>query len=256
MDALIGAEEQYEEQPKNGPIADAHARVRLGFIKKVYAILGMQMLLTFAIAAPIQLLATPEWLMAHMTLFYIAAVAPLVMLVMGMCCFPKVMKNYPTNYIFLIIFTCFQAFTVGCVSSLYTTQSVMFAMATTGAVTLGLSIYAANTKSDFTGCAPFFWAITIGLLCFMSMMVTFQMLGFVLPRGAQLAYSGFAVGIYCLYIVHDTQMIVGTPLGLFGQGKQHKTVFMIDDYVFAALNLYIDIIGLFLQLLEIMGDKK
>jgi len=51
----------------------------------------------------------------------------------------------------------------------------------------------------------------------------------------------------CLFIVYDTQLMLG--------GK-HKYAISMDEYVFAALNLYLDIINLFLYILRIMGGGR
>ena len=50
-----------------------------------------------------------------------------------------------------------------------------------------------------------------------------------------------------VYIVYDTQLMIG--------GK-HKYSLDPEEYVFAALNLYLDIINLFLYLLSIIGASK
>ncbi len=50
----------------------------------------------------------------------------------------------------------------------------------------------------------------------------------------------------CFFIVIDTQMLIG--------GK-HGIQFSPDDYIAAALNLYLDIVQLFLYLLRIIGKK-
>jgi FtsH-binding integral membrane protein len=56
-----------------------------------------------------------------------------------------------------------------------------------------------------------------------------------------------AVGIaYAIYLLVDTQLILG--------GK-HKSLSM-DNYILGAIILYIDIIGLFLKILQILGKKK
>ena len=55
--------------------------------------------------------------------------------------------------------------------------------------------------------------------------------------------------IFAFYIVFDTQMMLGSWGG-------HKMEFSIDDYAFAALNLYLDIINFFLYILEIVGTRE
>ena len=52
--------------------------------------------------------------------------------------------------------------------------------------------------------------------------------------------------IYCVYILVDTQLIMG--------GKKKELT--LDNYVMGAMILYVDIIGLFLKLLQLLGDKK
>ena len=49
-----------------------------------------------------------------------------------------------------------------------------------------------------------------------------------------------------IYIIYDTQLIVGE--------KSEK--FSIDDYIFAAVCLYIDIVRLFLYILRILAASK
>lgn len=52
--------------------------------------------------------------------------------------------------------------------------------------------------------------------------------------------------IYCGYILIDTQLVMG------GKNKELS----LDNYVMGAMILYVDIIGLFLKLLQLLGDKK
>ena len=54
------------------------------------------------------------------------------------------------------------------------------------------------------------------------------------------------VVIYSIYLLYDTQLIMGK----FGNE------YSIDDYIFAALNLYLDIINLFLYILQILGASN
>jgi hypothetical protein len=51
--------------------------------------------------------------------------------------------------------------------------------------------------------------------------------------------------IYSIYILIDTQLILGR-----GENK-----ISLDDYILGATILYIDIIGLFLRLLRLLGER-
>jgi FtsH-binding integral membrane protein len=63
----------------------------------------------------------------------------------------------------------------------------------------------------------------------------------------QLLYAGGGCLLFSFYLVYDTQLILG------GQHKKYQ--FSVDDYVFAALNLYLDIINLFIFILQILGSR-
>ena len=62
-----------------------------------------------------------------------------------------------------------------------------------------------------------------------------------------LGYGSLGALVFSLYIVYDTQLMMG--------GK-HKYALSPEEYIFAALNLYLDIINLFLYLLAIFGGGK
>ena len=119
------------------------------------------------------------------------------------------------------------------------TPVVLIAALMTFAIVLSLSLYAIFTKEDFTTK----WGILIVLL------VAMLILGIV----SIFAWSPFLDNLYCclgvivfgIYLVIDTQMIIG--------GR--KMQLSMDDYVVGALILYIDIIQIFLYLLELLSKK-
>jgi FtsH-binding integral membrane protein len=64
-------------------------------------------------------------------------------------------------------------------------------------------------------------------------------------RTLHLIYAYLAVILFSFYLLFDTQLIMG--------GKRYQID--IDDYIMAAMILYLDIINIFLQLLKIFGNK-
>ena len=60
-------------------------------------------------------------------------------------------------------------------------------------------------------------------------------------------YASLGAVIFSCYIVVDTQLMMG--------GK-HKYELDPEEYVFASLNLYLDIINLFLMILSLVGDRN
>ena len=63
-------------------------------------------------------------------------------------------------------------------------------------------------------------------------------------RLAQIGYGSAGALIFSLYIVYDTQLMMG---------GSHKYSLSPEEYVFAALNIYLDVINLFMYILMIVG---
>jgi hypothetical protein len=150
-------------------------------------------------------------------------------------------RRVPTNYILLLIFTLLEAFIFGHICSFYDTASVITASAITAAVTIALTLYAMFTKTDFTVCGQLFVVLcaVAFLLSIMSFFVSYKS-----PMHPFI--SGVFAIIYGLYLIVDTQMVLG-------KGEYSLSV---DDYVVGALIIYVDIMMLFLQLLSIFGDRS
>lgn len=60
-------------------------------------------------------------------------------------------------------------------------------------------------------------------------------------------YASIGALVFSLYLVYDTQLMMG--------GK-HKYSISPEEYIFAALNLYLDIINIFLYILTIIGAAR
>ena len=83
------------------------------------------------------------------------------------------------------------------------------------------------------------------LICFI--IFGFIALCFPASRTVNLVYASIGCIIFSLYIIYDTQLMVG---------GSHKYSLSPEEYIFAALNLYLDIINLFMYLLAIFGRSN
>ena len=64
---------------------------------------------------------------------------------------------------------------------------------------------------------------------------------------ANILYASLGAFIFGVYIIFDTQMMMG--------GK-HKYALDPEEYIFASLNLYLDVINLFMYILSIIGQAN
>jgi FtsH-binding integral membrane protein len=228
-------------------IKNATVEVRLGFVRKVYSLLSVQLLITFAIAYPLQNMSA-AWRLQNQWLMGVSCVVTIGTLCAMMCC-RDVCRQFPTNYFLLFGFTIFEGIMIGFVSAAYTKGSVAFCVAITAAIFIALTIYAWTTTTDFTGMGAYIFGALMGFCMFGMAMWIMGMAGLPLPPGMMMMYNLCGVMIFTMYIVFDTQMILGEYGG-------HQFQFSVDDYVFAALTLYLDIINLFLYLLRLFGQRK
>ena len=105
---------------------------------------------------------------------------------------------------------------------------------------MAISFYACTTKNNFSTCR-------IGLYVIFSQMFTIGIIAVLFRVKALYAFYTFCMTICVgIYLVYDTQLIMGK----LGVG------YSIDDYIFASLEIYMDIIRLFLYILKIVGNSS
>jgi len=233
--------------------------VRRGFIKKVYSILMVQLTITGLIIALFLFLQgcsgqTDEkgnclsggWsVKAYVRVNrwpYYTSMAIMFVCLISMACCESVRRKTPTNFIFLGIFTVCEGIMLGTISTYYDVDAVLIAVGITAGVTFALTIFAFQTKIDFTACG--------GMLC--ALLVIFVLAGFCLTflpktKWVMLGYGSAGALIFSLYIVYDTQLMMG--------GK-HKYSLSPEEYIFAALNIYLDVVNLFMYILMIVGFSR
>jgi len=237
-----GIFDQGNHNQKLTPYVDVN--IRHGFIKKVFSIVGAQLLLTSLIALPFQVFHAQavQFIGGGGGILVWIALALTMGLVCYMTCKPEAGRHYPTNYYLLGGITVGFGILVGVICLQYTGQSVLIVTFMTAAITFSLTAFATQTKYDFTGFGPYLFAAMVGLFIFGFILM------FVHSQLAHTIYAGCGALLFSFYIIYDVQLIVG------GDNKKHE--FGVDDYVFAALHLYLDIINLFLYLLELFGDRR
>merc|ERR1711920_291230 len=120
---------------------------------------------------------------------------------------------------------------VGFICSQYTEESVLITLAITWGVVLALTAFACQTKVDFTGCGPYLFCGMNVLMGFGFVLWIVSLAGLTGPalQTMRLVYAAGGALLFSVYIVFDTQMIIG--------GK-HRIRFSIDDYAAAAISLY------------------
>lgn len=215
-------------------VSECDVSIRKAFVRKVYTILSCQILATVALSSAfIFSESLSHWALLNTWAFYTCMVLSLVTM---FAAYYKA-RDYPVNLVFLSLFTLTEAYTVGFVTALFDTNIVVQAFAITVAVFLGLTFIATFSKYDFTkwqgyAFAGVFFLLGLGMV---QLFVPFS-------STMELLYSGAGALIFSVYILIDTQLIMSH--------------FYPEDEVIAAINLYLDVINLFLYILRILQETN
>lgn len=231
--------EQDDYLIQSGRFSDAD--VRRGFIRKVYSILFIQ----FGITTIFTIVfcysdSAAKWARspAGEAVMW-ANLAVLIITEIALVCCEGVRRKHPVNLIVLFIFTCSMSLFVGIIASTYAKEAVLTAAGATALIVLALTLFSFQTKFDFTGAGPYLFVVIICFMIFGIFASIFR------SNTLNIVYACLGVLIFSMYLVYDTQLIVG--------GKKYQL--SEEEYVFGALSIYIDVIQIFLFLLELFGRR-
>lgn len=146
-------------------------------------------------------------------------------------------KSYPTNLIFLSVFTALEAYCISVITSFYDSIIVIEALVFTLGIFVALTLFACQTKYDFTSWIPYLFGALWVLIIFGFMAMLF-------PRNSkvEMGYGIIAALIFSGYILVDTQLVI-----------RH---YHVEEEIAAAISLYLDIINLFLAILRILNSQN
>jgi FtsH-binding integral membrane protein len=233
---------------KSSPAGYAGAqarRVRLGFVRKVYGILTLQLTLTFLVVCLFSFVEPIKAGVQSAPGVLWAAIAVMLFFLIALACFPSVAHTVPGNYAALLSFTAAESYLIGAVASIYASETVAFAMAGTVIVVAALTAFAWQSRFDFTNCGGTMIVLLVALLVFGVWAGAYP---------SKLANTGLAalgIMVFGLFILFDTSMILGGS-----RDGSYSMALEADDYILGALMLYVDIVNLFLYMLRLLGSRE
>lgn len=212
---------------------------RKSFIIKVYTILMIQLGVTSLVCGlMIKDESLHNWVNDHINQLYWPLVIILFVMIIMIGCIEPLRKKAPWNYLALGLVTLILSFITGFVTAQYNTNIVLIAALFTIGVTLALTIFAWATKYDFTGWHPY-------MLVLLVVLILFGIIGGIFHNQiVNIVYSALSALIFAIYIVIDTQTIIG---------GNHRYQLAPDEYVMGALALYLDILNFFLSMLQLLA---
>jgi len=177
--------------------------------------------------------------------FGVSAVASLSIII-AMACVRTLRVSFPINFILLALFTAAESVIVGQAAMMYDGEVLMIAMAATALLVIALTLFAFQTKIDFTLCGGILFCVLFVFILFGLLIAILPLMG-VNVEMLHLVYCGIGVLIFSIYLIYDTQMMMG---------GNHKYSISPEEYIFAAIAIYLDILNLFLHILKLVAAAR
>jgi len=211
--------------------------LRWGFVRKVYGILCAQFVLTTIVSAA-TVLYTPinELLRDSLGLAFVIAIMPLILM------FPlyHYQQKHPLNFVFLGLFTVCLSLSVGVACANTEGKIVLEALILTSGVIVSLTGYtfwASKKGKDFGYLGPVLFAGLVVLL-----LTSFIQIFFPMGPTSVAVFGGFGALLFSAYLVYDTDNLI----------KRYN----YDQYIWASVVLYLDILNLFLSILNMLKGMQ
>ena len=219
---------------------EINSKIREGFIYKVFGIVLYQLILlfimvylgfTFKYFHDLLLTSTKMHIITFF-IFFTCLLLPIFK--------PSLYRTVPINYILLTVFSLSFGWWIAAFTILYTKTSVLFVLCLTVVTVASLTVYAFYTKKDYTVYGGFLFTALIVLI-----VASFLEIFFPIPI-LRLIIAYFSLMLFSIYLIYDVQLVIGDK----------KNKFSEDDYIIAALNIYLDIVNIFIELLQLFGTRN
>ncbi|XP_071358136.1 protein lifeguard 4 [Trachinotus anak] len=214
-------------------VATASIQIRMDFLRKVYSLLSLQIILTTATSA-IFMFSQPikDYVHTSPAVVLVSSLGSLVLLL----ALAVYRHRHPVNLYLLLAFTVLEAVSVATAVTFYEYSTVLQALFLTCAVFAGLTAYTFQSKRDFS-------KMGVGLFaCLWILLIASFMRFFFNSDTTELVLAGVGALIFCGFIVYDTSLLM----------KQLSP----EEHILASINLYLDIINLFLHILRLLDSLK
>ena len=130
---------------------------------------------------------------------------------------------------------------VGFISLSYNTNTLFISACITCLIVFALILFSLQTKYDFTGKGVYLFVLGLCLVSFGFISILF------LSHFMKIMYSVLGAAFFSMYLIFDVQLMLA---------DKHKYSITPEDYVLASLNLYVDIINLFLMILNLVRASE
>lgn len=253
------------QQAANAAAAFADLKLRSAFVRKVFLLVFCELAVTIGIACVFMFVTPVREYVAGYTVpctpdrnvflrsdgtcfkvgdgrwvFYTSWALSLVTLIALMCS-NTLRRRVPWNYLAMFWFTIVMSVQVGCIVAYWDLSVVLIAFAVTGGAVLGVTCAALFVPFDLTSKGHILGMAAI--VVFFTALITFFVGFFYISKWWYLTLSIIIALLFAAFLFYDIQLVVG-------KGRYKLSP---DEFVYAAVQIYLDIVIMFLNILNITG---
>ncbi|XP_034470545.1 protein lifeguard 1 [Hippoglossus hippoglossus] len=206
--------------------------VRRGFVRKVFSILTLQLVFTFSVVCVFTFSSVVKDAVQDNLWVFLSSVIIFGVVAITLAFCKSFRRLYPWNVVGLVVVTLSFSYMVGTMASFYDTEVVVITMGVTLAITVAIIAFSAQTRYDFTTCYGLLLILCVELIMFGFFAIFYSNIG-------AIAYGCLGALVYSLFLMFDCQLMMGAMSNRLDP----------EEYISAALTIYLDIVLIFLFLL-------
>ncbi|CAD5231016.1 unnamed protein product [Bursaphelenchus xylophilus] len=218
--------------------------IRAAFVRKVFVMVGI-MLAVVAVMTAIPFIHEDTKLFIKQSpgLYLTSYFVFLVVYIALMCC-ESVRRSFPANLICTAVLTLAIGYMTMMLAATKDLVPVLLCLVITSVCCGGIILFSMQTKHDLTSMMGFVAIASMVLMVFG--LVAIISVAFFHVQWMYTIYAGLAALLFMVYLAIDIQMIMG--------GR--KLEISPEDHVFAAIQVFLDIVYIFWMLLQLIGGSN
>lgn len=170
---------------------------------------------------------------------YLPSIAMMLVTIIALSCC-GLYNKFPINYILFTVFTASVSFMIGLVVTFYEEQTLILAVSLTLIIFLSITVYLVITKKDFDFLFP-------ALISFTLLLIFLPIIFLVFPPSDNIRILWYTLGVIIFIgwlLVDISRLVNGKYQDMFGEKYA---------WLMAAIDIYMDMINLFLYILQLLG---
>ncbi|CAJ0605877.1 unnamed protein product [Cylicocyclus nassatus] len=215
--------------------------VRAAFVRKVFSIVTAMILVVIVMVTPAVVQDDIRMFMIENRWVYMIALVLFFCSYIILVCCQGVARSFPLNLCLLALFTVSCGVMLMVLCALVPPHTVLLALVTTTLACIAIIGFASQTKYDITSHIFIVFVATIAVFIFGLILAVMSF--FIYIKALHVIFSAIVCVLFMVWLAIDTQMIIG--------GKRYEI--SPEEYIFAALMLFIDIYEIFITLLSLFN---